>query len=160
MKTLYLDMDGVVADFDAYAKNSFGLEPSGGRYPTHVWRQLASHDRLYRDLPKTDYADRLVQACRDFCAEHDYRLIFLTAVPKGNDMHWAFYDKIKWIQEYYPDIPVHFGPYSQDKHVHCIPGDILIDDRLSNIKEWQAAGGVAIRHKVISTTLAELESVC
>jgi 5'(3')-deoxyribonucleotidase len=159
MKTLYLDMDGVVADFDAYAKNSFGLEPSGGRYPRDVWKQLATHHRMYRDLPKTEYADRLVQECRDFCLRNEYRLLFLTAVPKGNDMHWAFYDKVQWVEKYYPDIPVHFGPYSKDKHVHCVPGDILIDDRASNIHEWKIAGGVAIRHTDIATTLAELKII-
>lgn len=153
-------MDGVVADFDAYAKDCFGLEPSGGRYPTHIWRQLASHERLYRDLPKTPYADLLVETCRDFCQRYGYQLIFLTAVPKGNDMHWAFYDKVQWVEKYYSDIPVHFGPYSQDKHVHCWPGDILIDDRASNIHEWKLAGGKAILHKHdVDATIKTLNSL-
>jgi hypothetical protein len=52
-----------------------------------------------------------------------------------------------------------FGPYSKDKHQHCRPGDILIDDRSSNIEEWQAAGGIAIHHKNIDTTLQELSKL-
>lgn len=156
MTTLYLDMDGVVADFDAYANQTLGLLPSGGFYPDHLWKQLAAHDRLYRDLPKTVYADQLVEQCKRMCESQGWQLKFLTAVPKGNDMAWAFYDKVNWAREYYPDIPVMFGPYSKDKHVHCRPGDILIDDRHSNIQEWRSAGGTAIHHHGISATLLEL----
>ena len=159
MKTLYLDMDGVVADFDAYAFSVAGLPPSGGMYNEKQWSMIAANERLYRDLPRTSYADQLVSACKEFCAVHNYRLIFLTAVPKDNDMHWSFYDKIKWVETYYPEIPVHFGPYSKDKHVHCMSGDILIDDRLSNIEEWSAAGGNAIHHVDYETTLAALNQL-
>jgi hypothetical protein len=77
-------------------------------------------------------------------------------VPKGNDVKWAFYDKVMWAQKYYPNIPVHFGPYSVDKWHHCQLGDILIDDRASNIEEWRAAGGIAIHHVDIDATLYEL----
>lgn len=159
MNTLYLDMDGVVADFDAYAFAVAGFPPSGGFYSESQWTLIASNHRLYRDLPKTSYADQLVETCRQFCQQHNFNLLFLTAVPKGNDMHWSFYDKVKWVERHYPDIPVHFGPFSKDKHVHCKPGDILIDDRLSNIQEWAAAGGNAIHHVDINTTLAALNQL-
>ncbi len=159
MTTLYLDMDGVVADFDGYAYERFGLAPSGGVYPDEVWDLLAANHRLYRDLPKTPYADLLVQTCRILTMRHDWDLLFLTAIPKDNDMPWAFYDKMKWVDAYYPDIPVHFGPYSKDKHVHCRPGDILVDDRTSNCEEWQAAGGIAIQHRDIDQTLERLRDL-
>ena len=69
----------------------------------------------------------------------------LTAIPQKNDFPDAFQDKIDWMQEHYPGIRVHFGPYSQDKQHHCRPGDILVDDRTSNILEWRAAGGIGIQ---------------
>ena len=49
-----------------------------------------------------------------------------------------------------------FGPFSKDKHVHCQAGDILIDDRASNIEEWRAAGGLAILHKDYNDTMIQL----
>lgn len=146
MKTLYLDLDGVIADFDRYAYQVAGLPPSGGVYNAEQWAQITGNPRLYRDLPKTTYADQLVKFCRDFGRQENFRLIFLTAVPKGNDMHWAFYDKVMWCLARYPEIPVHFGPYSADKYLHCQPGDVLIDDRESNIAAWNAAGGIGILH--------------
>lgn len=156
MTTLYLDMDGVIADFDEYAARTLGLPPSSGIYPDEAWYQLASNSRLYRDLIKTLYADQLVDECKDLANTKGYDLKFLTAVPKGNDVPWAFYDKVVWAQLYFPDIPVMFGPYSVDKWKHCQPGDILIDDRPSNIEQWRVAGGVAIHHTNIEATLYEL----
>jgi len=156
MKTLYLDMDGVVADFDEYAARTLGVPPSSGIYPDEVWYKLATNQRLYRDLIKTSYADQLVEECKDFTLTKEYNLYFLTAVPKGNDVKWSFYDKVLWAQKYYPDIPVMFGPYSKDKWQHCKAGDILIDDRQSNIDEWRAAGGIAIHHVGIDSTLYEI----
>ena len=152
-------MDGVVADFDEYAARTLGVPPSSGIYPSEVWYKLASNARLYRDLKKTDYADQLVDECKDLALTKGYDLYFLTAVPKGNDVPWAFYDKVQWAQLHFPDIAVMFGPFSKDKHVHCRHGDILIDDRVSNIEEWRAAGGIAMHHTNIDATLYELSKL-
>ena len=156
MRTIYLDMDGVVADFTAYAKKLLKKDTNASRYPDHEWRKLADNKRLFRDLDKTPEADTLVRACVDICARHKYELLFLTAVPCNNDMHWAFYDKVNWAHDHFPGIPVHFGPFSKDKHVHAKTGDILIDDRTSNITEWRAAGGIGIQHTDIDLTIKAL----
>ena len=160
MTTLYLDMDGVVADFDEYASRILGpMPPHQGIYPDEQWLQIATNSRLYRDLIKTPYADRLVEECKDFATTKEYEFMFLTAVPKANDLKWSFYDKMMWAQLLFPGIPVMFGPYSKDKWRHCRPGDILIDDRVSNIEEWRSAGGIAIHHTNIDATLYELSKL-
>ena len=158
MTTLYLDMDGVVADFNAYAVKTLTRKIDGEeRWAPGEWKRLAANPRLYRDLDRTPEADQLVDACGIYCQDYGYDLKFLTAIPKKNDVPWAFYDKVMWAQIYYPDIPVMFGPYSHDKQHHCGPGDILIDDRTINITEWQAAGGVGILHRGdLALTLEQL----
>jgi len=156
MLTLYIDMDGVVADFDEYAHRALGFPPSAGIYPDDKWRQLAKNPRLYRDLIPTSYAHELYQECVKFCLRNNYKWAFLTAVPKGNDVKFAFYDKVEWAQKHFPGVPVFFGPFSKDKHQHCKPGDILIDDRTSNVEEWRAVGGFAILHKNLETTIRDL----
>lgn len=148
MRTIYLDMDDVIADFKSYAiKVLRKKDTNEEKWPHEDWIRLKDNPRLYRDLDKTSEADQIVDACRALCKKNDWNLLFLTAVPKGNDVHWAFYDKVNWAASHYPDIPVMFGPFSKDKHAHCHPGDVLIDDRTSNCEEWRSAGGIAIQHR-------------
>lgn len=149
-------MDGVVADFNEYAYRTLGVPPSQGIYSDHIWQQLAQNPRIYRDLIPTPYAYQLYRECVNFCLQKDYKWAFLTAVPKGNDVQYAFYDKVEWVQKYFPSTPVFFGPYSKDKHQHCKPGDILIDDRSSNIEEWRSVDGYGILHKNLENTLDQL----
>ena len=151
MTTLYLDMDGVVADFDAHARTIMMLTPEeiaqaviDGRYPDDKWRKILDYPRFFRDLPPMPRAHELVALARRFETERGYTLRMLTAIPKDNDFPDVFQDKIDWMNQYFPGIRVNFGPYSQDKQHHCRPGDILVDDRVSNMTEWRARGGIGI----------------
>lgn len=145
MKTLYLDMDGVVADWDSAATRLIGQQrrASDGRWSQEDWLRIRANPHFYRDLPLMPRADQLVALAREFRAG-GWDLHFLTAIPRDNDHPWAFWDKIMWAQQHFPDIAVFFGPYSEDKQAHTRPGDILVDDRSQNIREWQARGGRGI----------------
>jgi hypothetical protein len=159
-KKIFLDMDGVVADFDGYAEPIVGYRTPGGiRYNDPDWKKIAANERLYLTLDKCANADRLVDAVRNLSKDYNYDIIFLTAIPRQNDVPWVFWDKIQWCDLHYPHIPVWFGPYSHDKHVHCQSGDILIDDRASNIHDWNSAGGIGILHHdtTIDSTLEQLK---
>ena len=152
MTTLYLDMDGVLADFNAQARITLGATAQDerdaaarGRWPAAEWAKLRDIPNFYLILPKTSFADELVTLARRFRDELGWQLRVLTAIPKGNDMPEAFQDKMDWMRERYPDIRVHFGPYSHDKQHHAEPGDVLVDDRASNCSEWISKGGIAIR---------------
>ena len=106
-------------------------------------------------------ADRLVKEVCQLAKDNNMDVRFLTAIPRQNDVPWVFHDKLNWINTRWADIPVFFGPYSNDKHVHCkSPDDVLIDDRPSNIEEWRAAGGKAILHTGdVIATLIDLRSL-
>lgn len=148
MKTVYIDMDGVVADFDGAAQAILGGDCRvDDRYPEQVWMQVRAHQRIYRDLELCRDAKTLVDGVRVLADQHDLRVLFLTAVPKDNDFPWAFFDKMSWAQKHFPDIPVWFGPYSVDKQIRAQCDDVLIDDRASNIEEWEAQGGYGILYK-------------
>jgi 5'(3')-deoxyribonucleotidase len=113
-------------------------------WPQEQWERLRLAPHFYRTLPKMPGADRMANLARDLRDRGGYDLMFLTAIPKGNDVPWAFHDKMLWAQEFFPDIPVHFGPYSTDKWQHCTPGDILVDDRKDNCDSWESADGAAV----------------
>ena len=145
---IYLDMDDVVADWRTAAEDFLQLKfPNGdqwARIPDEKWQELKRNSRFYRHLPRKKDADVLVEYCRMAVAMGEAEDVrFLSAIPHNNDMPWSIQDKVWWAHEHYEGIPVFLGPYSHDKHVHCQPGDILIDDRTSNCEEWIRAGGHA-----------------
>ena len=152
MNTIYIDMDGVVADFDTAARQMLKatweeerIAAQTGRWPDHKWRLILNEQHFFRILPKMPQADELMALAHRFEQELGWRLRMLTAIPNKNDFFECFQDKFDWMAEHYPGVRVCFGPYSGDKHHHCRPGDILVDDRASNIAEWQQAGGLAVR---------------
>lgn len=161
MSTIFLDMDGVVADFDAVARKIIGYShPAHERWPDSDWAKLRSHPRFYSELPLMPDAHELVNTVMDWAAQHDRDVRFLTAIPQDNDFPWAIQDKITWAQKHFGNIPVWFGPYSHDKRHHARPGDILIDDRASNIQEWREAGGTGIlHHGDVPATLNKLRTI-
>jgi 5'(3')-deoxyribonucleotidase len=161
MTTIFLDMDGVVADFDAYANKVVGYStPGGKRYPLEDWAKIAANPRFYRHLAVCPGADVLVNNVWQMAKAAGYDVKFLTAIPRANDVPYCFQDKVEWAKENFPDIPVWFGPYSHDKHHHCQPGDILIDDRDDNIRDWNSAGGQGILFRGdVAAAISQLKGI-
>lgn len=146
MSKIYLDMDGVVADFRAYAQSKIVSSPAvGDLYPDADWHRLRDNPHLFLQLPVMARANELVNIARRYRDQLGWELMFLTAIPHNNDLPWAFHDKAQWARLHFTDISVHFGPYSSDKHLHCSAGDILVDDRLDNCRDWERAGGIAFK---------------
>lgn len=162
--TIYLDMDGVVADFDTAAEQFLGIPRRVDYVQGHYklsreeWARLKTQPRFYRTLPLMPQAHELVSVARQYRDRLGWQLKFLTAVPKDDDVPWAFYDKVLWAQDHWPDIPVFFGPHSTDKWRHCRGGDILVDDREDNCSAWSAAGGWAFHvvHRNIEPAIRAL----
>ena len=147
MKTIYIDMDGVVADFDTYVEGVLGREIGWGTsqdLTDDEWVKLASVDRLYYHLPLMPDATKLVAYAKSLSTR--FYVGLLTAIPRRTTIPSAQADKQAWVDKYFPGMKMDIGPYSRDKQKWCTPGDILIDDRPSNIVEWSAAGGIAMYH--------------
>lgn len=161
MSTIYLDMDGVVADWQQRVREILGRElEQGRRWPDRDWRRLVGFQRLYRELPLMPEAKYLVGQIKILAQQQDRDLCFLTAVPKNNDFPWAFQDKVHWANYHFPGIPVWFGPYSQDKQLRSAAGEILIDDREINIQQWQEHGGSGILYRdPAGSVLSQLEDL-
>lgn len=157
MNTIFLDLDDTIADFSGRVNEILGYTPTRGEYSTKEWTEILNHQRIFRHLSLCERADEIVSLCRKIRDTKGYNLLFLTAIPRNDDMPWAFNDKIFWARDYYPDIAVWFGPYSKDKYKHCKPNDILIDDRKSNIDQWNGAGGLGLLHYSADRTIKCLE---
>ena len=159
--TLYLDMDGVVADWETAIADILGYKlVEGDRWPDQDWRKIIQFQRVYRDIPLLPWAHEFVGEACEIARAANYAVRFLTAVPRRNDFPYAFEDKVHWANHHFPTIPVWFGPYSQDKQQRAAPGQILVDDRITNINEWTAQGGRGIHfHRNPDEVLAELRYI-
>lgn len=146
---IYLDMDDVVADWLTQAYVILGKRwEMGERIPQNEWNLLKEDMRFYRTLPLKPGATELVAHCKNLVEQGKAEgLFFLTAIPHDYSVPYAVQDKVWWANDHFPGIPVFIGPFSHDKWRRCKPGDILIDDRISNCEEWRREGGLSHIYK-------------
>lgn len=149
---VYVDMDGVVADFNGLASELLNREIAweGRAISPDEWKILSAYPNFYYNLKLTPIAEELMDLVKSTSSKFD--IAFLSAVTSSMDIEQTMKDKHRWIQKYFPGIPLYFGPKSTDKKYWCVPNDILIDDKHSNVIEWESVGGISIHH-VDDTTI-------
>lgn len=155
MTTIFLDLDGVIANFDKAAESVLGTN-NIYRFEfiygaDEFWRHLNTKDDFFASMELMPGAALLLNRVLP------YGCTVLTALPHTNaervDMQ-----KRNWVRN-------HIGPVkvitcvTKDKPKHCQPGDVLIDDRAVNKRAWEAAGGRYIVHTDVASTLAQLDSM-
>ena len=148
-RQLFLDCDGVLADFDKGATAILGMPPKAfekrhglGRF----WAKLATAPDFYFGLPLLDGATELFEAVRHLDP------IILTGLPRGN---WAADQKVRWAAHYFPGTRI-ITTMARDKRDHGKPGDVLVDDQLRHAERWKEMGGIFLHHQNVPATLARL----
>ena len=152
MQQLYLDCDGVLADFDRAATALLEMPPRAfeARYGAAAfWKRIARHPDFYGTLPLMPDAMELFEAVRHL------NPIILTGLPRGN---WAAPQKIRWAAEHFPGTRI-ITCLARDKRAHARDGDILVDDTLKYRHLWEEAGGTFIHHRSARETIAELRAL-
>ena len=149
---LYLDLDGVMADFDAHFPAVFGLDHRS-MADDAMWATINAHPSYFRDMPPCPGA---VEFYREI-AHLDP--IVLTACPRTNYANAAT-QKRAWVYEHLGPhvtvLPV-MGGHNKPLFMHA-PGDILIDDFEKNTRAWDAAGGMSILHRDFDGTRLQLQT--
>jgi hypothetical protein len=67
--------------------------------------------------------------------------------------------KIEWLETHKINFPVNLVPGKRHKKNYANPNSLLIDDTEQNISQWREAGGVAIHHEDVISTLNILKSL-
>jgi len=160
IKTLNLDLDGVLYNLDARIQSILGKKLEDFNPRVGAWLLLTPHQDLFKDLELLPDAMTLVNGVKKFANERGYTIEILTAVPYYATMPLAAGHKRDSIQKDFAE-PWKFktGPHARNKHEHCRPGDILIDDSVLNIQQWNAKGGFGILHKSAEETLTQLYNI-
>lgn len=151
MRRLYLDCDGVLADFDAGVQRLLGVAPQDykDRYgKARFWERLALAPDFYARLPEMPDARDLFDAVKHLDP------VILTGLPRGD---WAAPQKVRWAAEHFPGTRI-ITVLAVDKRNHCNEGDVLVDDKLKHRHLWEQAGGVFIQHRSAKETLRELSA--
>ncbi len=161
---IWIDMDGVLADFDAATIALIGQCLYSYPDSETGWAALGEHRlNIYQNLPKMPDADDLIEGVQSLINEFSSPNLrinqgILTAIPQKGRVPKAVNHKINWIFDRYPHLVREFniGPFAIDKQTHCLPGDVLIDDSDLNVPQWAARGGKGILHRSAEESLAEL----
>lgn len=139
-KQLFLDMDGVFADFDKGFELSYGMSPSDAREKLSnedFWGHILGIDNFFRALPVMEGSK---QAMKYFQAR-GYRPVFLTGVPHSDPT--VAWQKLRWANSHFKGVPVHCC-FSREKSRFCQEGDVLLDDRTEYAGRWIDAGGTFV----------------
>lgn len=148
-RKVYCDLDGVLADFDKGCIAVMGTTPDQ-LSKNNMWKGLANARSFYEHLEWMSDGQELWNSIVGL------QPTILTGLPMGK---WAEPQKRKWCaRELGEGVPV-ITCMSRDKHRHCSPGSVLIDDRLSLQADWQRAGGVFIHHTSTASSLQELKAL-
>ena len=147
---LYLDCDGVLADFSKGAAAALGMHPKAfeKRFGTgRFWAKLATAPDFYFALPLMPDAMTLFDAVKHL------NPIILTGLPRGS---WAADQKVRWAARYFPGTRI-ITTMARDKRNHAREGDVLVDDQIKHAHLWEDAGGVFIHHKNAEETIERLK---
>jgi hypothetical protein len=148
-RQLYLDCDGVLADFDAGAAKLFGMPAKdfqGKNGAGRFWARIAKSPDFYGTLPLMPDAMELFNAVRHLDP------IILTGLPRGS---WAAPQKVRWAAHHFPGTKI-LTVMAVDKRNHCTEGDVLVDDTLKYRPLWEEAGGVFVHHTSAKETIDRL----
>ena len=153
--TLYLDMDGVIANFfDAFAKK-FGKEH---------WKMIQDKEKAIAQLQGTDFFNTLdvfptSQKLVDFArSTGDWGIC---SSPLRGDRDNSAYWKRQWLTKkgFLPEIDKLIFTGMKEKYAtDPIDGkpNILVDDKPSNIDRWVKKGGIGILYQANENSLEDL----
>ena len=152
LPTIYCDMDGVIVNLmkgaDAVVGGSFVTFDKEKR-----WNMINQTKGFWENLEWMPSSKRLYK----FIMRYD---TFILSAYSGRDPS-SKNGKMKWLNKHtkFSRSNINLVRRVEKQKFATTNGkpNILIDDYLKNIKEWEAKGGIGIHHTNISKTVAELK---
>ena len=158
-RTIYVDLDGVLVDFDN------GFKAIAGGLDKHEYAQKHGKRQLWNlinSYGKAWWANLkwTADGTKLWSVLQSKNVKVLTSGSTANTGTYAIEGKTEWVRNHLgPDVPLIIVSKSTDKQRYSRPGDILIDDLQSNILEWTVKGGIGILHTSADDSINKLQDV-
>lgn len=143
MITVYLDMDGVVCNFE---EKFLPLRSPGRKYDKEIFAKAVIEGKIFEHLNWMPNGQKLINHIRSI---PDIKVEMLTSVgtrrvEQGAE---AARQKTLWLKEHGIDYHPNFVRMFTEKQAYANPFTILIDDRPDCALPFTAAGGHGILYK-------------
>lgn len=143
--TVYLDMDGVIADFFGEVERMYNVDH---------WKSIQHRDGIFVELRNTDFFNRIekfpeTDAIVKYVQEVSGGDWGICSSPLRGDEYNSAYWKRVWLERHGFMPEMEKCIFTSNKHKYAynpltrLP-NILIDDKPENIKRWEEAGGEGI----------------
>jgi len=154
IECIYLDMDGVISDFVKRYKELYKINPVQAEQ-RHRFEHLFDdfiQNKNFMTLDLMPGAMSLV----NFLKKAPVPTQILSSTSNEQRYDDVAKQKMIWLQNHGITFNPIFVPGKQLKCKYAKPSTIIIDDTESVISDWKAAGGIAIHHKDVPTTISIL----
>ena len=148
LNIIYYDMDGVLADFDRGVIELLKIPPVDQANHTaeqddEMFAKMKECGHFYDKLEPLPGA---VELFREVYEKYGDRCRILSGIPKPErGIDSAADDKRSWVKRLLPEGVIVYTVRRAEKQKFAHEkGDILIDDFVRNIREWENSGGTGI----------------
>lgn len=158
IKKIYVDMDGVLANFEKKWVELYGFDPE----MTHKHKKKRKEQ--FKEFVK-NHEFAVLDPMPDMDVLVGYLNDKLESIPKeilSSTAHEDTFENISqqkkiWLHNHDIEWKENFVPGKRHKYKYAEPGFVLIDDDRQNIEDWNKAGGIGILHRDALTTIALLK---
>ena len=158
LKKIYLDMDGVLTDFEGAFAKLYGKDTLKNRDKkiwTTEWPDFILNQKGFATLEYWPGALELV----NYVSQLGIPVEILTSSGGLKYHEQVKEQKIQWLEDHNIPFKPHVVPGRKHKKEYAGEGIILIDDTYDVIESFNKAGGIGILHKQLGETIARLESL-
>ena len=152
LPSIYCDMDMVLCDFLKGAEKVIGM-PFPLANKQGRWEKISDTKDFWANLEWMPGAKKIVQSIMRYDAH--ILSAFSTKDPNSKS------GKMKWLSKNadFKRGNIHLVQRAQKQAYAMTDGEpnVLIDDYIKNVKEWEAKGGIGIHHTAVPKTLNELK---
>ena len=151
---IYVDMDGVLCDFEKRYKELYGDIKDRDRRSTFRpnFSNFIETGQFATLEPMSDFITLKV-----FLDSIDVTKEILSSTAYEETYDTISNQKMNWLNQYGVTWKPNFVPGKRHKYKYATPDALIIDDTLSVIQDWHKAGGFAIWHNNALSTITQLK---